>query len=504
MASRALRSTVDDPPATAGIERKPLAWLPVGLTAAAVTVLLLATAGRYDYHRDELYFRMLGQHPRWGYVDQPPLTPLLARLGIEVFGDSVWAMRVPGALLLGLAALLAAAIAREFGGGGVAQTLAASGALSTVPLASAHVTSTGTIDLLVWLGVIFFVVRALLAGRDRAWLGAGLVTGLGLYNKHLVVLLLLCLGAGLLLAGPRRALLSPWLWAGVAIALIVGLPNLIYQVVNDFPQAKMAEALAADKGDDSRVLLLPFQLILLAFPPIWIAGLVTLLRDPRLRRVRALALAYPIMVVVCFLIAGQPYYTVGLLFGLYAIGAVPTERWLAGRRGRQVVLGAAVVVLTAVGAVSSLPVLPPERVGAIAQANSTVADQIGWPEYVREIADVHAALPEADRQRSVLFTGNYGEAGALDRYGPEYGLPAVYSGQNELYNFGPPPDDKTVVIIVSQAEPQRVTALFGQCGPGTALHNSEGVENEELEASVYVCRPAEPWHTLWPRLQHYG
>ncbi|WP_433302991.1 glycosyltransferase family 39 protein [Actinoplanes sp. CA-030573] len=475
----------------------------VGVTAASVTVLLLATDTRYGYHRDELYFRMLGAHPRWGYVDQPPLTPLLARLGIEVFGDSVWAMRVPGAILLGLAAVLAALIAREVGGGAVAQTLAASGAFGAVPLASAHNTSTGTVDLLVWLGVVYFAVRALLAGRERSWLGAGLVAGLGLYNKNLVVLLLVCLGAGLLVAGPRRELRSRWLWAGVGVALLVGLPNLVYQVVNDFPQAKMAEAVARNKGDDSRTLLLPFQLLLLAVPPIWIAGLVTLCRDRRLRPVRALAVAYPLMVVLVFVVAGQPYYTLGLLYGLYAIGSVPVERWVTGHRARQVVLGAAVVALSALGIVSSLPILPANRMGGAAGANPTIGDQIGWPEYVAQIAAVYDQLPAADRAHAVVFTGNYGEAGAVDRYGPALGLPAVYSGHNELFRFGPPPDDKTVVVVVSQAEPARVAALFGPCGSGTALHNSSGVENEELEASVYLCRPATAWHVLWPRLQHY-
>ncbi|HEX5204437.1 glycosyltransferase family 39 protein [Paractinoplanes rhizophilus] len=477
------------------IERRRFAWLPVGVVAAAVTVLLLVTANGYGYHRDELYFRMLGMHPQWGYVDQPPFTPLMARAGIELFGDHVWAMRVPAAVLLGLAALMAAAIAREVGGGAVAQTLAASGALSAVPLSGAHVSSTADTDLLVWLGVIFFVIRALLHDNPRAWLGAGLVTGLGLYNKHLVLLLLLCLGASLLLAGPRRVLLSPWLWAGVGLAVLIGLPNLIYQVANDFPQAKMAEAVAENKGDDSRTLLLPLQLVLLAVPPIWVAGIVTLLRDRELRRIRALAVAYPMMVLLVFVIAGQPYYTMGLLYGLFAIGAVPTERWVRGHRTRQVFVGASVVILTAFGVVTALPLVPPKTFAGL---NETIADQVGWSEYVRQVAAVYATLPPDEQRKAVLFTGNYGEAGALDRYG--VGLPPVYSGQNELHHYGPPPDDKTVAIVVFQAPP---TVLGGTCEARAALHNSEGVENEELEAKVYVCHLAEPWHTLWPRVQHY-
>lgn len=484
-----------------------MAWLPVSLIASAVTLLMLATASRYDYHRDELYFRMLGDHPAWGYVDQPPFAPLLDRLAIEVLGDSVWAIRVPYAVLLGLAALLAAAIAREVGGGAGAQSLAASAVFGTFPLSAAHVGSTAAPDLLVWLGVLLFVIRALLHDQPRAWLWAGLITGLGLYNKHLVVLLLLCLAGALLIAGPRRVLLSPWLWAGVGIALVVGLPNLIYQVVNDFPQAEMARALAEDKGEESRVLLLPFQIVLLGLPPVWIAGIVTLLRAPRWRPIRALAIAYPLMLVLLLVIAGQPHYPLGLLTALFAIGAVPTVNWLGDRVSRRRRLVAGVLVFNAVGILMSLPVIPESRLaGSIpAEANATVADQIGWPEYVAQVDAVYRALPVEERSRAVLFTSNYGEAGALDRYGRPLGLPPVYSGHNQLYEFGPPPDDKTVVIGVLQGSPERIAQLVGACTDQGRLHNAAGVENEETEeAHIYVCHPTTPWRTLWPTLQHYS
>ncbi|WP_239162567.1 ArnT family glycosyltransferase [Paractinoplanes rishiriensis] len=482
-----------------GAPRPPMARWPVGIIAAGVTALLIATSDRYDYHRDELYFRMLAEHPQWGYVDQPPFTPMLARLGIEIFGDTVWAMRVPAAVLLGVAAIVAAVLAREFGGRAVAQSIAAAGVLSAVPLAAAHVTSTATADLPIWLGVILFVVRAL-RGNDRAWLAAGLVAGLGLYNKHLVVLLLLSLAAGILVAGPRRVLLSKWLWAGVGLAVLVGLPNLLYQIANDFPQARMAEALSENKGGESRAGLVPLQFALLAVPPIWIAGIVRLARD---RQVRALAVAYPLILILTFVVGGQPYYPLGLLFGLYCAGAVATESWLAGRRTRQVLAGAGIAVLTLMGVVSGLPLLPRDQLAGniVTELNPTVAEQIGWPEYVEQVAAVHAALPAEERAGAVLIAGNYGEAGMLDRFGPRHGLPPVYSGHNELHNFGPPPDDRTVAVVVSQSPP----TLLAPCDNGPALRNSLGVENEEQqEGRIYVCRPAEPWRTLWPKLQRYS
>jgi hypothetical protein len=254
------------------------------------------------------------------------------------------------------------------------------------------------------------------------------------------------------------------------------------------------------------VQLIPFQLILLGvvLVPVWVAGIVTLLRNRELRPIRALAVAYPILLVLVFVTAGQPYYTMGLIAGLFAIGSVATERWLAGRRARRGLLIGALVVNTPISVVFALPVLPAGRAGFIATANSTVADQIGWPEYVREIADVYDGLSLADKQKAVLFTGNYGEAGALDRFGKPMGLPAIYSGHNELWNYGPPPDDKTVAIVISEAEPAQVRARFGPCDPHGKLHNREGIENEEVDAAVYVCREMpSSWQDLWPQLRHY-
>ncbi|MFC6563928.1 glycosyltransferase family 39 protein [Actinoplanes utahensis] len=486
--------------------RRPISWWPVGLIAASVTLLLLITSNRYGYHRDELYFRLLADHPQWGYADQPPFTPMLVRLGIEAFGDTLWAIRAPAALILGLTAVVAALIAREAGGGRAAQTIAASAAFGAFPLSAAHVTSTTSADLLVWLGVLFFTIRALLWDRPRAWLGAGVVAGLGLYNKHLVVILLLCLGAALLLAGPRSALRSRHLWAGAALALLIGLPNLIYQMLNGFPQAEMAAAIAADKGGESRRMLLPMQFALLTLPPVWIAGIVAVLREPRLRVLRAVAVAYPLMLLLVLVTAGQPYYPVGLLLGLLAIGAVPVERWATGRAGRKALVAAGVLVTSAAGVLTSLPVIPADRLaGSLPIAvNQTIADQLGWREYVWQVASVHAVLPEADRRRAVLFTGNYGEAGALDRYGPSLGLPGVYSGHNELHRYGPPPESRTVVIAVLQAEPDRASAMLGACQTRARLHNSLGVENEEVGARVYLCRISEPWSAVWPRLAHFS
>ncbi|MET9023204.1 glycosyltransferase family 39 protein [Actinopolymorpha sp. NPDC004070] len=500
-------------PVTAAPTREPFATLPVLLVAAVVAALLVATSNRYGYHRDELYFRLLGQHPAWGYVDQPPATPLLAGLTRALFGDHLWALRLPSALAVAGAAILTALLVREWGGGRAAQVLGALGVVAVFPLAGGHVLATATLDLVLQAAVLLCVARALL--RDpRWWLAAGAVVGAGLYVKYLVVLTLLAVGVGLLLAGPRRVLASRWLWAGVLLALVVGAPNLVYQATHHWPQLTMAGAIERNKGAGSRVSFLPLQLVMLGLfmVPVWVAGLVRLLREPGLRPVRAMAVAYPAACVLVLVLGGQPYYTLGLILALYAAGCAPVVRWMArgqrvgrvGRIGRVAAFTTALVLNVAMSVLVALPLLPVRVLAAthLADANQVVADQIGWPEYVRQIADVYRGLPAADASRAVIVTANYGEAGALDRFGT--GLPPVHSAHNALWFLGRPAEDRTVVILVGFADAGPRLAWFGSCRVAARLDNGVGIPNEEQSNDVKVCHdPVRPWSQLWPDLRHY-
>lgn len=484
-----------------------MAWLPVGAALATAAVALGATATRYGYHRDELYFRML--EPAWGYVDQPPLTPLLARAATGLFGDSVWALRVPAiACLLG-AVLLAVLTTRELGGARGAQTLCAWGlALSALPLVFGHTLLTASVDLVVWAGVLLFATRALLRDEPRWWLAVGALVGASLYNKQLIVLLLIGLAAGLLAVGPRQVFTSVWLWAGAAVALVVAAPNLIYQATHDWPQLTMAQALSERGGGEARALLLPMQFVLLGVPlvPIWIAGLVALLRRPAWRPVRAFAVAYPIVLLVTLATAGQLYYPLGLVALLFAAGAVPTVDWVSrSLRGRRALVVGAVALNSVLSAIVSLPLIPVDGLGdtPVPGINQVARDTVGWPVYVQTLADVYASLPAEDQARTVLLTSNYGEAGALHRYGPAYGLPDVYSGHNELWFAGPPPESATVVVAWVQGL-RWLRPLFAECEQHAVMENGLGVENEEQESVVAVCRePIGGWAAVWPRVQHY-
>lgn len=478
-----------------------LAWAPVGGVVLVDGALLVAMLTGYGYNRDELYFRMLAAHPSWGYVDQGPFTPLLARVGMAVLGDNLWALRIPAMLLALTAVFLTALIARELGGGAPAQTFAAAGVSSSFLFVAGHVLLTATPDIVVWLLVILFCARALNRGQPRWWLAVGLTVGLGLYDKQLVIGLV----AGLAVAGPRRALLDRWLWAGALVALVVGLPNLVYQIVQGWPEITMAGVISADKGHDDRILFLPFQLVLLGFTvvPIWFAGLLHLFRDVRFRRVRALAWAYPVVAVLVVITGGQPYYTFGLLVFALAAGCVVVERWAQGRTWRLVWSVAAVAASFVFAVVLALPVIPVQSLpGAIPAINQTARDSIGWPAYVSEVARVYRSLPADDRSHTGLLAGNYGEAGALDLFGPAQGLPQVYSGHNELFRYGPPPSSVTIAVVVGIDDP---AAEFHSCTVMAHLDNLVGIANEEQGRTIEVCRgPVGPWSQIWPQFQHFG
>ncbi len=331
------------------------------LTAALLQAAVLsATSNRYGYHRDELYFRLL--RPAWGYVDQPPLTPLLARLTRALLADQSWALRVPATIASAVSVFLVAEIAREVGGGRAAQALAAWGyAFATFPLILGHVFLTASIDEPVWPGVLLLIIRARLRARGRWWLWAGVVVGLGLYNKLLIVVLLAALAAGLFMSGARRVLVSKPVLAGLGVALLIGLSNVVYQATHGWPQWSFGRALAAHHGADVRVSMWPL-LVLLLGPPlvaVWVAGWIAVWRRADWRPIRFLAPAFVILVALVFVMGSQPYYEFGLLSALFALGCVPTADWMArGRRSRLLDIAALGTVNAGVSAVIALPLVP--------------------------------------------------------------------------------------------------------------------------------------------------
>jgi Dolichyl-phosphate-mannose-protein mannosyltransferase len=477
--------------------------------AGTVVVVLVAFASGYGYHRDELYFLAAGEHLAWAYADQGPLTPLVARAMSELAPESLTVLRVPGALAAGATVLLTGMLARELGGSRRAQGIAAACAgVATIVLFTGHLLSTSTFDLLAWTAVTWLAVRAVRTEDRRLWPLAGVVLGIGLMNKPLPAFLAVGLLAGVVIAGPRRLLRDPYVWASAAIALAIWSPWIVWQAQHDWPQLDVSREIAAGGSGSSEPwwAIVPFQLLLVSplLAPVWIAGLVALFRDPPLRDYRFLAWAWVALAVVFMVSGGKPYYLAGLLPALLAAGAVKVDAWLERGRARlrRVVLVGAIAVSAAVNLVISLPVLPAEDTEPVLGVNEDVGETIGWPELVESVAGVYRGLP--DPERAVILTGNYGEAGAIDRYGPDLGLPGAYSGHNAYGDWGPPPDGSAPVIAVG-LDPRQAAARLRDCTVAARVENDAGIDNDEDGGPVLLCRgPRRPWSEQWETLRFLG
>ncbi|MFI6843744.1 glycosyltransferase family 39 protein [Kitasatospora sp. NPDC050467] len=489
---------------------RPFAAKQVTAVAAAVAALLVLLAGRYGFHRDELYFLTAGEHLAWGYVDQPPLTPLLGRASTAVFGDSLTGLRVVPALICAASIALMALMARELGAGRQGQLLAACcAACSAFVLAVGHLLNTSTFDLLAWLAVCLPALRLLRTGDGRWWVALGAATGVALLNKDLVVLLAVALVPAVLAVGPRRVLRSWWPVAGLAVALVVALPNLWWQAAHGWPELTVAGGISDRDGAGNRLMFVPMQILYLSpvLVPVWAAGVRRLLRDRAVHWARPFAVAYPVICVAVIAVGGKPYYAFPLLLVLVAAGCEPLAQRVAARprRGR-VRFAAWLAFAAAVNVVITLPVLPARLVPVVNGIDAEQGEQIGWLELAEAAAGGWSAIPADRRGRAVIFTSNYGEAGALARYGPRHGLPAPYSGHMSLADWGPPPDtfDGPVLLLHPDGS-AGVERYFTGCRVVARVDNGHGVANQEQHAPVLLCTgTTRPWSALWPELRHYS
>jgi 4-amino-4-deoxy-L-arabinose transferase-like glycosyltransferase len=477
------------------------------LIAGAVTALLVAFAAGYGYHRDELYFLAAGHHLSWAYADQGPITPLLARAMSAIAPHSLTVLRIPSALAAGVIVLLTGMLAQELGGRPRAQLIAAAcSASGVIVLFTGHLLSTSTFDLLAWTAVSWLVVRAVRTGQDRLWVAVGAVLGVALLNKPLPAFLALGLIAGVAISGPRRLLRNPYVWLGALVAAVLFLPWLLWQADHGWPQIDVSRSIAEGHSTSSQPwwAIVPFQLLLISplLAPVWIAGLVRLFRDPALRDLRFIAWAWVVLAVVFMATGGKPYYLSGFLPLLLGAGAVWVDGWVDRRQGRSTSIIRVIALSFAVDAVISLPILPAHDAGPLVAVNPDVGETIGWPAFTRTVAGVYRQLPTP--RQAVILTGSYGEAGAIDHYGPGLGLPVAYSGHNAYAYWGPPPDDAAPVIAIGLDASDRAEQLRA-CRPAAHVDNGVGIDNDEQGTVIYVCAgPRRSWSEEWPSLRRLG
>jgi len=478
---------------------------PVLAVAGVLIVVLLALSPAYGFHGDEMYFIVAGRHPALGYVDQPPLTPLLSATAAALLGVSPTSVRLLSALEMGAVVILVAVIARDMGGSRRAQVLAAVVAALSGYLGAGHLATTTELDLLVWAALLWLLVLLLNGAVPRLWLAVGIATGLGLENKGTLVLLGAGLAVGLIAARRWDVVRSPWVWAAVGIAVVLWLPNLAWQAINGWPQLTMAAAIAS-YASDNRAQIVPL-LWLFTGPllfPVSLAGLAWILFAKAATPWRALGIGALVALALVIVSGGKAYYAIGSSPLFMAAGAILLDRWIQRGHGwlKTIAFVAAAALSAALIAVLTLPVLPVATYAKtdLPAAVPDVANTIGWPAFVATVESVVDSLPPEQRAHAVILANDYSEASALVLLGS--GLPPVYSGHNGYWDWGPPPEDRTVVIHVGDWRPADWAEYFTDCRDVARIDNGIGIANAEQGLAVTVCPGLRaPWSTMWPALR---
>ena len=510
----------------------PRLWPGAYVIALAYLLVHMLLATRYGIFRDAMYLLDCARHLAWGYVDQPPLFPFIAWIAIHTFGTSLPALIFWPALAGTLRILLTAALARQLG----AQTLgmAATAMVSVIVpgwLLIDHQFSMNAFEPLFWTGCAFVVVRIIQTGNTKLWLLFGLIAGLGLENKYSIAGFAAAVLLGLLLTPQRKILFTGWFLAGGGVALLVFLPNLIWEIRNQWPFLQFLHEVGASGKD---VILSPgafiAQQILIAGPalfPIWLAGLVYLLIGRRTKDYRALGWAFLFTLIVFEVSHGKNYYPLPVYPIVFAAGGLAFERllqwrWFERRPAiRAASVGLALVWLlipTALMLPMVMPVLPIDQFLAYQKRlpfaiprseNSHLgaalpqyyADEFGWEEMVKAVARVYHGLSPEDQKKAAILTSNYGQAAAIDYFGPKYGLPNAISGHNNFWFWGPRGYTGDVVIRVG-ALAERAQNHFQRVTVAATFDNPYGLFYEQRP--ILLCRGLKQnLQTIWPDQKHW-
>jgi hypothetical protein len=483
----------------------------IGCATIAVHVF---TGGRYGFHRDELATLDDARHLAWGYVAYPPITPFFGRISLILFGTSLAGFRFFAALADAAAVVLTGLMARDLGGRRGAQIVAA---VVSVPfcLAAGSLMQYVSFDHFFWVLTAYFVIRLLKSDDPRWWLAVGCAVGFGMMSKYAIPFLVAGVLVGMLFTANRRYLASKWLWCGVAISLLIFLPNLLWQIRHDFLSIQFLRSIHARDiriGRTKNFLPAQIRLTLLA-APLWIAGLFACLFSRAWKIFRPVAWMYLTPLLLFVILKGRDYYLAGAYPMLYAAGSVWGEKLLSSlRRGPAMTVRVAAwtALLLDIAVVTAL-VLPIARVGSKwwrgqLQMEGDLREEFGWRELVETVATVRDSLPAQDRAHLGILAGNYGEAGAIDLYGPRYGLPVAISGINSywLRGYGYPAPETLIVVGFPLSFLQE---HFGSCQLFARTWNRYGVRNEETvdHPDIYVCRGLrESWPAFWSSFRYFG
>jgi Dolichyl-phosphate-mannose-protein mannosyltransferase len=492
-----------------------------------MTALLvhLLTNGRYGYFRDELYYIACGRHLDLGYVDQPPLSILLLRSSQMLLGDSLFAIRLLPALAGAAIVALTGIIAREIGGRAWAIALACAGSLCALfNLAVGNFFSMNAFEPLFWMGSVYLLVRIINGGSPTLWLWFGVLLGLGLENKHSTAFFAVGIFLALLLTPERRYFAKKWIWFGALIAFAITLPNILWEAQHHWPTYELLNNIA---HSNKNVALSPAEFIkqqaVFMNPgtlPIWIGGLLWLFASRDGRRYRVLGITYLLTLAEFIVLHGKSYYLGPAYPMLFAAGGVAVELVFAARLQwfKPVLLGA-ILVTGALIAPLAMPILPPDKLVAYMRAihmqpprtetsHTAVlpqhfADQFGWEQMVGSVAQVYHHLRPEDEKRAAIFCQNYGEAGAIDFFGPKFELPPAISGHQNYFFWGPR-DWTGEVALVLDTNDEDDRELFASVEDLGQVVSSPWAMPFERRMHIFLCRDLKiSVRDLWPRVKKW-
>ena len=491
--------------------------------AAGKLVIHLYAGRHYGYFVDELYYLACSRHLAWGYVDQPPLIAAIAWLVRRILGDSLPAIRLLPALAGAGEVALTALIARELGGKRFAQGLAGLAVLVAPGILGLdNLLTMNAFEPLFWMGCAWIAIRIVKTGDRKLWIWFGILAGLGLENKYSMAIFGAGMVLGLLLTPQRGALRSRWLWIGGAVAFVLFLPNLLWNLQHHFPFLEL-QANIRRSGRDVPLGPLAFlaQETLAMLPltlPIWLAGLWFFFTR-RGKAFRALGWAWVFTAGVIVIVSPRIYYLFPAFPLLFAAGGVMWEAWLEGARLGWVKLAypTVMVVCGALLAPIAIPVLPAEtyirytkalhlqqprlethRLGPLPQI---FADQFGWPEMVGAVARVYNGLPPDVRAKTAIFGQNYGQAGAVDLFGPRYGLPPAISGHQSYFLWGPRGYTGESVIVMD-GERRELESRFAEVHKVASVYHPYSMPYEHFD--IFYCRGLQrPLSEIWPQVKRW-
>jgi hypothetical protein len=486
----------------------------------------LVTSGNYGFFRDELYYIDAGQHLAFGYVEFPPFIALLAALVHIVPGNSLVVYHLLPAIAGALLVLLTGLIARELGGRRFAQCLAALASLAAITfLGIDSLFSMDSFDELWWVLMAYILIRLIKRDQPRLWLLFGLVAGIGLMTKVTMLMFGFAIVVGLLLTPQRKYLLNKWAWVGGAIAFAFLLPYILWNAANGWPTLEFWSTYTGGHANPASALGFLYQQVLTMNPltlPLWLAGLYYYFFTRAGKPYRVFGWAFVILYVLFTISRAKLYFLAPAYPILFAAGSLMVERLVSKPRWgwlKPAYISLLVLVALLLAPIA-MPIIPPSiygRVTAIVGGNAGIkvenrvtgvlpqqlADRFGWDTMTAIVARVYHGLPKDEQAQACIFTENYGEAGAIDFYGPQYHLPQAISGHNTYYLWGP--GNCTGAVVISIGNPlsmlQPAFARVTQAATITCTYCMPGESN----LPVYVCLHLKTSiQAIWPSVKHYS